>query len=157
MRNIRYSIGERLKDIRTYYGYTQKQIAHILNISRSLYTHFELNVKMITLQHLVTLTNFYQVSVDSLLALTEDYDKASEKITLNANIISSNIKTIRKELKLFTKDLAYKLNYGITTINDYENKRYMVSTSYLYDLARYSSISIDWMLGRNVKKLHQFR
>lgn len=64
MRNIRYSIGERLKDIRTYYGYTQKQIAHILNISRSLYIHFELNVKMITLQHLVTLTNFYQVSVD---------------------------------------------------------------------------------------------
>lgn len=86
-----------------------------------------------------------------MLALTEDYDKASEKITLNANIISNNIKTIRKELKLSTKDLAYKLNYGITTINDYENKRYMVSTSYLYDLARYSSISIDWMLGRNVK------
>ena len=90
MRNIRYSIGERLKDIRIYFGYTQKQIAHILNISRSLYIHFELNVKMITLQHLVTLTNFYQGSVDSLLALTEDYDKASEKITLNANIISNN-------------------------------------------------------------------
>lgn len=55
-------------------------------------------------------------------------------------------------MNLSTSKLAEKLGYGSSTINDYETGKTMISTAYLYDLARLSNISTDYILGMKVKK-----
>lgn len=152
MHKIQFSLGERLKDIRTYFDYTQDDIAKVLDISRPLYASFEANARIISLHHLVTLANYYKMSIDSMLGFKAEYKNINYKITLNIDIISRNLKLIRQEMNLSTSKLAEKLGYGSSTINDYETGKTMISTAYLYDLARLSNISTDYILGMKVKK-----
>ncbi len=39
-----------------------------------------------------------------------------------------------------------------TTVRDYENQKYFLSTHVCYDLARNFNISVDWLLGMSNKK-----
>ena len=143
---INTNIGESLKNIRNYFGYTQQEIADQINIKRSLYSNYETNDCLIPLKNLIKLANFYKITVDSLLAFT-DLEKSNKDIELNSEIISRNIKAIRQELNLSQKKLADLLNIGKSTIVDYEKQKYQISTAYIYDLSRLSGISVDWILG----------
>ena len=56
---------ERLKDIREYYDNTQKEIANILNVSRSTYAGWENGIDTIPLLKLNDFCNHYNTSLDS--------------------------------------------------------------------------------------------
>ena len=74
---INTNIGESLKNIRNYFGYTQQEIADQINIKRSLYSNYETNDCLIPLKNLIKLANFYKITVDSLLAFT-DLEKSNK-------------------------------------------------------------------------------
>ena len=76
---INTNIGESLKNIRNYFGYTQQEIADQINIKRSLYSNYETNDCLIPLKNLIKLANFYKITVDSLLAFT-DLEKSNKDI-----------------------------------------------------------------------------
>ena len=70
MRSIIMPISERLKEVRTYDLYSQSDISNILNVDRSTYACYESNKRIIPLKHLNTLSNFYNLSIDYLLGLS---------------------------------------------------------------------------------------
>ena len=57
----------RLLDLREDKDMTQKEIAAILGIDQRVYSTYETGKRDIPLNHLITLANFYGVSVDYIL------------------------------------------------------------------------------------------
>jgi transcriptional regulator with XRE-family HTH domain len=65
---MKISINERLRELRIKSGYTQSQIAKILNIDRSTYSYYEIGKTMPDLSALMTLAKIFNISLGELLA-----------------------------------------------------------------------------------------
>ncbi len=69
----------RLKDIRKDRDLAQKDIAKILGTSQVQYSRYEMGIRLLPIDKLVILANYYNVSTDYLLGLTNErkpYPKA---------------------------------------------------------------------------------
>ena len=62
---------ERLKEIRKDNDYTQIEIARILRITQVQYSRYETGERLIPITPLIKLADYYNVSVDYLLGLTD--------------------------------------------------------------------------------------
>lgn len=60
-------LSQKLKTLRENCGYTQEQVANVLNIERSSYTYYEIGKTEPNLSSLVKLANLFKVSVEDLL------------------------------------------------------------------------------------------
>ena len=70
MKLVRCMNIERLKEIRKDRDYTQKEIAAVLKINQVKYSRYETGARVIPVDKLILLANFYGVSLDYLLSLT---------------------------------------------------------------------------------------
>lgn len=70
----------RLKDLREDNDLTQKQLATILNTTQQQYSKYELGIRLIPIDKLNILANFYQTSTDYILGRTNVITPYSEKI-----------------------------------------------------------------------------
>ena len=61
----------RLRDLREDRDMKQKEIAAILGIDQRVYSTYETGKRDIPLHHLITLADFYHVSVDYILERTD--------------------------------------------------------------------------------------
>ena len=71
---MRYEIlkFENIRNLRIDHGLTQKQIAEILNVKQNTYSQYEIGVLNYPIDVLIKLADFYEVSVDYLLGLTDE-------------------------------------------------------------------------------------
>lgn len=60
-------LSEMLKTLRLKNNLTQKQVAEILNISRTTYSNYEQNAAEPNIETLIRLADHYHITVDSLL------------------------------------------------------------------------------------------
>jgi len=70
----------RLKEIREDRDLTQIEIAKLLNMSRAGYSLYEININEIPVKNLIKLADFYNLSIDYILYLT-DQRTAHDKVT----------------------------------------------------------------------------
>lgn len=136
-----------LQNIREKFNLTQEQLANVLNISRKTYNHYEVKEKIIPIKHLITLSYYFNVSIDYLLGLTE--------IKLYDNIINADkieagtrLREFRKENKLTQVKLANILNTTFSSIAFNEKGRNFIATPFLYTICKKYYISADYLLGR---------
>lgn len=66
---------KRLKDLREDRDLFQKDIAKVLNISQQYYSEYEKGKRSISIEILIMLSNFYQVSTDYILGLTNKKER----------------------------------------------------------------------------------
>ena len=64
-----------IRDLREDNDITQSTIANYLNCSQQVYSNYELGQRDIPTDILIKLSNFYQVSTDYLLGLTEKKER----------------------------------------------------------------------------------
>lgn len=62
----------RIRDLREDRDLKQWQVAQYLNCSQQVYSNYELGQRDIPTEVLILLSNFYEVSVDYLLGLTNN-------------------------------------------------------------------------------------
>ncbi|MGN0405221.1 MAG: helix-turn-helix domain-containing protein [Bariatricus sp.] len=62
--NLNYNL---LKRLRKSQGYTQADVAEIIGVSRQTFSNYERGLREPALKVLVTLANFYGVSLDELV------------------------------------------------------------------------------------------
>ena len=62
---------KRIRDLREDNDLTQREIAAVLNCSQVSYSHYEIGRRDIPLEFLIKLSDFYDVSVDYILGLTD--------------------------------------------------------------------------------------
>ena len=146
--------NNRLISLRVDNDLYQKDIANIIGIGRRTYTSYETNTKIIPLKHLNTLSNYYNVSIDYILNLSDTRTNINIKNIneLNRKEIGSRIKEIRKEYNLTVRDVAKELNTTPSTISAYENGKTLILTAFAYQLCKKYNISIDWLCGKTIDK-----
>ena len=64
-------ICERLRVIRTKKGYSQMDIAEVLDMQQQRYSRYETGQNEIPVRHIITLCKFYSISADWLLGLKD--------------------------------------------------------------------------------------
>jgi len=67
---------KRLEDLRIDADKTQKEIAHILSCEREVYRRYEKGIYEIPVWALIKLSEFYNVSTDYILGLTDIPNKS---------------------------------------------------------------------------------
>jgi len=141
-------IIDRLKDIREDKDLTQKDIAKILNITQPTYSAFENGTKIIPLKHLNTLCNFYDISMDYIIGLSDNRTINNKIKELDKNVIGKNIKQVRINNNLTLRNLANELSTTHSTINAYELGKTLILTAFAYQICKNYNISMDWLCGR---------
>ncbi len=61
----------RIREVREDKGYTQKDIAKVLNTTQQQYSKYELGIQIIPLEKINILANLYQTSIDYLIGRTD--------------------------------------------------------------------------------------
>ena len=139
--------GIKLKELRENHNLTQQQVADILNIARITYNHYETQEKIIPIERLIDICNYFKKSIDYIFNLSnKKYDKVNNKI--DKTLIGIRLKEFRKENKLTQEKLAIFLNTNHSVIANYECGRYLITTSFLYMICKKYNISADYLLGR---------
>lgn len=67
---------QRIRDLREDHDLRQKDIADFLNCSQQVYSNYELGQRDIPTEILIRLSEYYRVSVDYLLGLTNNPKRA---------------------------------------------------------------------------------
>ena len=70
---MRYEVlkFENIRKLRTDRGYTQKQMAELLNVRQNTYSQYEIGVLNYPIDALIKLADFYETSTDYLLGRTD--------------------------------------------------------------------------------------
>ena len=70
----------RIRDLREDRDLTQVQVAEVLGTRQEYYSKYELGKRKLPIEHLKTLSVFYNVSADYILGLTDDKSPVNRKI-----------------------------------------------------------------------------
>lgn len=93
--------GERIRKLRIQSGYTQEKLAELLNIDRSLLSHIEAGKRGCSVDLLLQLSDFFDVSLDLLVL-------GKEKTLSNKNerrLLKSNLTKLIEHLEEFKDSL----------------------------------------------------
>lgn len=144
-------IYERMKDLRTYFGNTQKELAEILGVSRSTYAGWENGLDAIILPKLNDFCNYYGVSLDYICGLTntKKYDIINDKI--DKNILGRNLKEIRTNNKHTQDKVANIINVDQSNYSKCELGKMYIHTYALIEFAKHYKVSIDWLCGKTAE------
>ena len=144
-----------LKRLRNEKNLTQSEISKMLEISRGLYSQYEIADKIIPLTHLNKLCNYFQVSIDYIFELSKEKKYINIRDEIDREETCRRLKEFRKENKLTQEKLAKLLNTSHSVISSYEKNNTLISTGYLYTICKKYNISADYLLGKidNPKKL----
>lgn len=141
---------KRLFDLREYKDLSQIKLADYLGITQQTYSLWEKGTKIIPLKYLNNLSNFYEISMDYIVGLTDEKNNSGIiKLTeLNKNEIGSRIKKIREDNNLTLRDLAKELNTTSSTISAYETGKTLILTAFAYQICIKYNVSLDWLCGK---------
>ena len=137
-----------MKEIRLKNGFTQKDIANILNISAITYSHYETQDSIIPIKHLNNFCNYFKVRIDYIFGIDNKEKYKNFKKGLDKKQVGENLKKFRAEYKLTQEKLAAILNVAKSVVADYERGRYLIATPFLYTICSNYNISADYLLGK---------
>ena len=63
---------KRMRDLREDSDKTQQEIANILGTSQTMYARYERGANELPIHHLLTLCDYYGVSADYMIGMTDD-------------------------------------------------------------------------------------
>ena len=146
--------GNRLKDIRTYEGVKQTELAKVIGISNASYSEFEREKTIIPITHLINVCKYFNVSLDYIFNFTDKqkYNKINNDI--NTKDAGLRLKEFRKEMKITQDKLANILNTNRSVIANYERGRNLVATPFLYTICKTYKVSADYLLGLSDSPKH---
>ena len=133
----------RIKDLRAKNNVSQNTIATYLDINQSTYSKFELNKATIPIEILNKLANYYHVSLDYLLKISDDLGSGIIWKDLDRKLVGENLKKLRKEKKLYQETLAQEIGTSHSLISEYESGKKLVSLTYGYAICKKYDISLD--------------
>lgn len=141
-------IYERMKDIRTYFDNTQKELSDYLKVSRSTYAGWENGIDAIPLLKLNAFCNFFGISLDYVCGLTntKKYNVINDKI--DKTILGNNLKETRLKHSDSQNKISEVIKVDQSNYSKYELGKILIHTYPLIDFAKHYKVSIDWLCGK---------
>lgn len=139
---------EMIKTIREEKGLRQEDIANILGLQRSTYTSYEIERDTIPINHLNTLCNYFNISIDYALGLSNKKQYKDSRPDIDKRLICIRLKELRRVNKLTQVKIAEVLNTSRSTWTGYEYGHYQIPTLLLFELCQKYDFSIDYLLGK---------
>ena len=138
----------RLRYIRENHDISQRKVADLLGISKSYYNYFESGERIIPLPRLNDFCNLFNVDMDYCLGLS-NHNIVTKKIkSLDAKLIGTRIKEIRKANDLTQQLLADMLHTSQSTICSYEKGKTIILTAFLYEMCVKLGVSTNYIVGK---------
>ena len=106
--------------------------------------------KIIPLKHLNSLCNYYNLSMDYVIGLSniKYYNIANKEI--DKILIGERLRKIRKDNNITQEELANILNTTHSTISAYESGKTTILTAFAYEICKRYNISMDYLCGRTL-------
>jgi len=139
----------RMKEIREEKGLRQKDVAEMLQVTKGSYSMWECGTDTIPLRRLNEFCNFFGVSIDYVVGLSDKKKYIGLKPDIKFKVTGENLKKIRSKKGLTQTKLAEILNINQPTWNRYENSKSLILTVVIVDLAQKYHYSIDKILGKD--------
>lgn len=141
-------IYERMKDIRTYFDNTQKELSDYLKVSRSTYAGWENGIDAIPLLKLNEFCNFFGISLDYICGLTntKKYNVINDKI--DKIILGKNLKETRLKHSDSQSKISKVIKVDQSNYSKYELGKVLIHTYPLIDFAKHYKVSLDWLCGK---------
>ena len=97
---------ENVRNIREERKLRQQDIANVLGINRSTYTSYEIQRDTIPITHLNNLCNYFNISIDYALGLTDKKQYKNIRPEIDKILLCQRLKELRKENKLTQYEIA---------------------------------------------------
>jgi Predicted transcriptional regulators len=133
-------LADNLRSLRNTYGYTQEDVSIQLNIERQTYNHYENNRRTPSLEIIIALADFYQVTIDELVR-SNSADIATE-ITTHKNI------HIHREIQNHTMSLTKIEAAHIQTIRNIP----LTKREEIYNFTLFKKLLLDKTSDKNNEK-----
>lgn len=138
---------ERIYFLREENEMTQEQLGSIVGVKKYSISNWERGKEIIPLEKLNAISNYFNISMDYLLLLSNDR-KIINKNELNKIDIGKKLKKIRLERGLTQRELAKILNTTHSVIWSYENGKNMILMVFAYDFCKKFNVSLDWLCSK---------
>lgn len=139
---------ERLFFLREEKDLTQEDIGKILNVSRVAISQWETNKEIIPLEKLNAYANYFNVSLDYIVQISNVKEYKIINKSLDSKIVGKRILYIRHKFGLTQKELANNLNTTHSTISAYETGKTLILTVFAYQICVKYNVSMDWLCGK---------
>ncbi len=139
---------DNLKNIREDYDYTQSYLASILGVSRANYARWELGIKIIPLKKLNEYCNYFNLSMDYVVGLTNKRENMRNDNVLDKKLIGKNLREFRIKNNLSLRDLAKIVNTSHSTLGAYEQGKTLILTAFLIEICLKFNLSMDEFCNR---------
>ena len=138
----------RLSDLRIDNDLKQKDIMEILNTTRSTYSQWELGINDIPILKANELANFYKVSLDYLLGIS-NINFQTERKEIDFELMQKRMRELRRELNQTQETVGKKIGFDQRLYAHYEKGTRIPKTFKLMYIAKYFNVSIDYLTGRS--------
>lgn len=142
------NIGLNIRKIREENNKTMKEIADILGIAKITYNHYETQEKIIPIERLNVLCNFFNISLDYVFELNKKNNYKIKNLEINQKLCSKRLKEFRKENKITQVKIANIVGTVQSTFAKYETGVNLIPTAFLYTICKKYNISADYLLGK---------
>ena len=139
---------DKMKDVREEHDIRQKDIAKKLNVSQPNYARWESKAKIIPLEKLNELCNYFEINMDYIIGISKEKIKMQNNNVLDKKIIGKNIKKLRLDNDLTQKDLAVMLHTTQSVISAYEAGKTLILTAFAIELCLKYHVSLDKLCNR---------
>ncbi len=141
-------LGDKLKELRTYHGITQREMSSILKINRATYSGYENGCDTIPLIKLNEFCNYLNLSLDFVCGLTNNSNKSIIKTDIDIKDVGKRMKNIRKLNNHTQAYTSQKINISQSNYSKYELGKVLILTFSLIDFAKFYNVSIDYLCGK---------
>ena len=151
---LKFTIGERLVQLREKFGLSQAQVASTIGVDRTSYAKYEKNVNKPT-RKLKELSELFHVTTDYIMCLSEHPYGAPFAGQDNGNflvfdyqIFAIRLKNLCQKNNISQEQLEKISGVSLQVIEDWEFSKRTPDAPTLSKLANYFNVSVDYLLGR---------
>ena len=136
---------QRLKDLISDEECTKKEFASAVGISKDVIIRATLYGIIPSLQSLIKIADHLDISLDYLLAETDDRSFYKSE---NPTTFHTRLEYLKNEKNTKYSKISHSMPFSRNSFNEWLSRKTFPSLEYLKAIAEYFDVSIDYLLGR---------
>ena len=145
--DIKDILAERLRKCRTEAGLTQIMAATYNDITEKAYQNYELRTSEPKVNTLSRIAQFYKVSMDYLVGLTDDPTPYSKSSDGSQDVLAKRLRKYRKKTGLPQIKVAFPCQVTESAYQGYELAKQEPRLHILVRIAQFYGVPVDYLAG----------